>query len=179
LARYIDVTVLGQFKDGTTYTWILSSLGFAASVLFGVRAGRILMSDKPQRTRLLLLVGMGFGCLALGAVWGIFFPIIKHIWTSSMALWAAGWSFLLLALFYGVIDVLGYRRWAFGFVVIGANALITYMIAEPFNGVAVDFVVGLFHNSGLLIHFLAAVAVFSATWAALYFLYRKRWFLRI
>src|SRR5204863_3571919 len=75
------------------------------------------------------------GCLAAGWVWAEYlgFPIIKHIWTSSMALWAGGWSYLLLALFYLMIDIAGFRRWAFPFVVIGANAIVIYVLWDLFN----------------------------------------------
>ena len=56
------------------------------------------------------------------------FPIIKHLWTSSMVLWAAGWCYLLLALFYPVIDVLHFRGRSFFFMVFGANAITAYML---------------------------------------------------
>ena len=54
---------------------------------------------------------VGIACLAAGWLWSLDQPIIKHIWTSAMVLWSAGWSLLLLALFYYVIDVRGCRRW--------------------------------------------------------------------
>jgi len=57
---------------------------------------------------------------------GILVPINKHIWSGPMALWAGGWSMLLLVVFYTVIDVWGFRRWAFPLVVIGANAILAY-----------------------------------------------------
>ena len=50
-----------------------------------------------------------------------------------MVLWAAGWSYLLLAVFYLVIDVWGFRKWAFPLVVIGANAIAVYMAAHVFD----------------------------------------------
>jgi predicted acyltransferase len=61
-------------------------------------------------------------------LWGMEFPIIKKLWTSSYVLYAGGWSLLLLALFYAVIDVLDVRRWAIPFVWIGSNCLAIYLL---------------------------------------------------
>ena len=130
LAMYIDKALLGHFQDGTDYTWILSSLGFGATVLMGVLAGHLLKSKLAGTRKALLLAGAGGACLLTGWLWGFAFPIIKHIWTSSMVLWSGGWCLLLLALFYWVMDVLGYRRWAFFFIVFGMNAIVAYMAPD-------------------------------------------------
>jgi predicted acyltransferase len=127
LAMWIDKAILGHFQDGTTYTWILSSLAFGATVLIGVLAGNLLRAPLPGRRKVLVLVLSGLGCLLGGWMWSFAFPIIKHIYSSSMVLWASGWSLLLMALFYGIIDLLGFRRWAFPFIVIGMNAITAYM----------------------------------------------------
>ena len=68
-----------------------------------------------------------------------------------MALWAAGWSYLLLALFYLLIDVIGFRRWAFPFVVIGMNAITIYVAHAfvPFEKIAESLVGGLAAHLGL------------------------------
>ena len=70
--------------------------------------------------------------LTLGWVWSFWFPVIKPLSTSSFVLSAAGRSFLLLALFYGVLDVLGWRFWAVPLVVLGANALLAYVLSHLF-----------------------------------------------
>jgi predicted acyltransferase len=116
--------------------------------MLGVFAGQLLRSASTQRSKVLWLVGLGVFCLLAGMFWGgwiarwfpgvalfgedwsqwpIWCPIIKNRWTSAYALYAGGWSYLLLALFYLVIDVWGLRRWAFPFIVIGANSLAAYM----------------------------------------------------
>jgi predicted acyltransferase len=61
--------------------------------------------------------------LAAGWLWGQFFFISRNVWTSSFVLYTAGWCFLLLALFYWIIDVKGHKKWAFFLVVIGMNAI--------------------------------------------------------
>lgn len=178
LAMYVDETVLGRFRDGTHYTWILSSLGFAGSVLLGVFSGHILRSGGSKAQKLGMLIAAGLACLAVGGIWAQFFPIIKHIWTSSMVLWAAGFSYLLLAFFFAVMDIGGYKRWAFAFMVIGANALLAYMGGELIVGIftgAAEQALG----ESRLIEGAAAALAFGLMWAALYGLYRKRWFLRV
>ncbi len=181
LALYIDHLILGRFDDGTTYTWILSSLGFVATVMLGVFAGKLLRTGISAWMKVVWLVLMGLGCLGAGWVWGLSFPIIKHLWTSSMVLWAGGWSFLLLALFYAVIDVIGWRRWALPLVVIGSNAIAVYMAAHLIDfHVVSDPLIG-----GLLTHLEPAqeavrhLAALAVIWLILLYMYRNKTFLRV
>ncbi|RPI42876.1 MAG: DUF5009 domain-containing protein, partial [Bacteroidetes bacterium] len=104
LALYVDDLLLGKFQEGEGWTYILTSLAFPASVMLGVFAGKILMSDNPAVFRAMWLTILGLVCLLAGKVWGIWFPIIHHLWTSSLVLYAGGLSTLLLALFYLLID---------------------------------------------------------------------------
>lgn len=181
LAMLVDETILGRFRDGTTYTWILSSITFASTVLLGAMAGHILRSGKAARTKAGWLLGMGVAGLALGLLWSFQFPIIKHIWTSSFVLYAAGWSFLLLGMFYIVMDVLKFRRWAFGFVVIGANAIVAYMVGEFISARFVEHLVFREYAAKMpaAAAFSVAVLVFGSLWLALYLMYRKKIFVRI
>ena len=80
------------------FTWVVSSLGFSASVLLGAMAGQLLRARLSVPRRLLYLVLVGLFCLAGGWAWSYSHPFNRHLWTSSMMLWAGGWSFLLLAL---------------------------------------------------------------------------------
>lgn len=178
LAIHIDKLLLGRFQDGTTYTWILSSISFGGTVLLGVFGGHILRSAAKPAQKFGMLLAAGFLCLALGALWDLAFPIIKHIWSSSMALWAAGWCYLLLAFFYALCDWAGWRKWAFPFVIIGANAILAYMVGEKI----IEFGLHL-ANSALgetrVTDGLGALLAFAIMWTALFILYRKRWFLRV
>jgi len=181
LAIYIDNLILGRFRDGTTYTWVLSSITFTGTVMLGVMAGHLLRCGKSKLVKALWLLAAGVGCLAIGWLWGTTFPIIKHIWTSSMVLWAGGWSFLLLALFYLLIDVWGLRRWAFGFVVIGMNAIAVYMACHVFDfkNIGNIFVGGLAKWLGQWNYFVQAAAAFTVIWLILYWMYRKKTFIKI
>jgi len=180
-AMFIDELVLGRFRDGTTYTWVLSSMTFAATVMLGAFAGRWLMSGGRGGIKAIGLLIAGVVCLGLGWVWDGWFPIIKHIWTSSFVLFSGGLCLLLLGGFYLVIDVWGLRRWAFPFVVIGSNAILAYMLPSfvNFGWTADRFVGGLGRWLGAwtgVVHHAAALAVL---WVLLYILYRHRKFVRI
>lgn len=181
LAMWIDKTLLGRFQDGTTYTWILSSLGFGATVLMGVLAGHLLRSSVPGPRKAQWLAASGCACLLAGWLWSFIFPIIKHIWTSSMVLWSGGWCLLLLALFYWLIDVKAYRRWAFFFIVIGMNAIVAYMAAEvlPFAQISGIFFAGLAKHLGMFGDALVTFGALGILWLCLYYLYRNRTFIRI
>jgi len=183
LALYIDDAILGKFRDGTSYTWILSSLGFGATVLLGVLSGHLLRSGIRPWTKVAWLFVAGIACLILGWCWGnwLGFPIIKHIWTSSMVLWAGGWSLLLLAVFYAIVDVLHFHRWAFPAVVIGMNAITVYMAVDfvDFGSIGNNFVGGLARHLGTFGEFLLAFTSFMVMWLLLLYMYRKRTFLRI
>lgn len=131
LAASIDTLIMGRFAAGH-HTYILTIATFTATVMLGMHAGRLLQSSRTEFRKLLWLLAAGVGGLALGWVWGLWFPINKPLWTSSMVLWSGGWCFLLLALFYGVIDVLRWRAWALPLVVIGANPLLAYVLSHLF-----------------------------------------------
>src|ERR1051325_957967 len=182
----VDRNLVFDFQDRTTYAWILGSISFGATVMMGVLAGQLLKSSLDGWTKVGILLGAGLGCLALGWTWNkiptpMGVPIIKHIWSSSMALWAGGWSLLLLAVFYGVIDVIGLRAWSFVFVVIGANAILAYMANNLFNirGIGARLFGGLTKHFGTGADFGLAVMTFALTWAGMLFLYRKKVFLRV
>jgi len=183
LAIYIDRIIFGPFIDGTDppYTWLLSSITFACTVMLGVMAGHLLRSDKVDIRKVLWLLITGAGCIVAGLLWSLCFPIVKHIWTSSFVLYSGGICFILLALFYLVIDVLGFRRWAFGFVVIGMNAIAVYMAVHivNFHNIGGVFVEGLEKYTGNWYPFIHSLAGFAIVWLILWWMYRKETFIKI
>ena len=131
-ANYLDRHYLpGEREErGWRNEGMLSTLPAVSTCLLGVFAGHFLRNERWQgRRKTILLVAAGFLLTALGYLWGLQFPVIKRIWTSSYVLVAGGYSLLLLALFYQIIDVWQYRRWAQPFVWLGANALTLYLVA--------------------------------------------------
>jgi len=183
LAIYIDRVIFGSFIDGTDppYTWILSGMTFACTVMLGVMAGHLLRSDKVGIRKVLWLLAAGGGCIVAGLLWNLNFPIIKHLWTSSFVLFSGGLCFMLLALFYLVIDVLGFRKWAFGFVVIGTNAIAVYMATHliNFRNIGGVFVEGLEKYAGNWYPLIYALAGFAVVWLILWWMYRKKTFIKI
>jgi len=183
LAIYLDKLILGRFQDGTKYTWILSSMTFACTVMLGVMAGQLLHSQKRNIIKFLCLLALGIGCLALGLIWGRYlgFPIIKHLWTSSFVLFSGGICYLLLAFFYLVIDVWGFKKWAFFFVVIGTNAIAVYMARSQFDFRTLGdiFVDGLDKYCGNWNSFIHAAAGLAIVWLILFWMYRKKSFIKI
>jgi predicted acyltransferase len=181
LAMYVDEIILRGFRDGTTYTWILSSLTFAATVLLGVMSGHLLRSKTSPQRKALLLLASGIAGVMLGLVTSIWFPIIKHIWTSSFVLFSAGLSYLLLALFYWLTDMLGYRKWAFGFVVIGMNAILVYMVTRliDFADIVHALIGFVTAHIGVWNGVVEPTLGFAIVWLALFLMYRKRIFVKI
>lgn len=137
LANYIDAQYLPGYKwDGA---WdpegLLSSIPAVASGLLGIFAGFIVRrEDLSGLKKVGYLLAAGTLCLVLGYLWALQFPIIKKLWTSSFVLVAGGWSFLLLALFYWLIDVLRFRLWSRPFVWIGMNCITIYMFSNFVGG---------------------------------------------
>jgi predicted acyltransferase len=198
LSGYIDRTYLpgkiwvkGKFDN----EGLLSTLPAVGTALLGVLAGYWLRSGYGALVKTLGLAVAGAVCLAAGLYWGEYappeyqFPIIKNLWTSSYVLYAGGWSLLFLALFYGVIDGLGWRWWAFFFVVIGANAITIYLASHIigfehaakylFGGVikwsSIKFSTETY-DFGLV---ALPIAVLTVEWLILLILYRNRVFLRV
>jgi predicted acyltransferase len=181
LAIYVDNAVLGHWQEGEGWTYIITNGNFVCSVMLGVFAGQILLSSRAAMRKVAELAILGVGCVIAGLIWGMWFPIIHHIWTSSLVLYAGGWSFLLLALFYLVIDVWGFRKWAFFFVVIGMNAIGVYVATHLFHFTLIGnvFVGGLAQWLGPWKDFVQESAALSVIWLILYWMYSKKTFLKI
>lgn len=114
---------------------ILSTLPAVATCLLGVFAGLLLQSTTfSSDKKLLWLLGAGVAGVALGWLWGLQFPVIKKIWTSSYVLVAGGYSALLLGVFYLVVDVWKYQKWCQPFVWMGMNAITIYLIKNFLGG---------------------------------------------
>jgi predicted acyltransferase len=168
---------------------IVSTLPAVATCLLGVFAGLLMRrTDFSDRKKIAWLAAGGAAALALGFLWGLQFPIVKKIWTSSFVLVAGGWSALLLALFYYLIDVRGWRAWSRPFVWIGMNPITLYVIhgnliqfprqAARFTGGSVKAFFERTVATGFGDVVLAATSlalVFLLAW----FLHRRRIFLRV
>jgi len=160
---------------------LLSNIPAVATCLFGALTGWWLTQPRPAMRKFQGLLLAGVLSLGIGFAWAPLFPIIKNLWTSSYVMIAAGWSLLLVAAFYFVIDINGARRWAFPFVVIGVNALTIYVLQEFVNFPEMSKY--LFGGVAMLTGTAAAVVLaIGATllrWLLLRYLYRNGTFLRV
>jgi predicted acyltransferase len=190
LADWIDENYLPGRKWNPPWDpeGMLSTLPAIATCLLGVFAGLLLKnSDLSPRQRSLSLIGAGAVLIVAGVLWGLQFPIIKNIWTSSFVLVAGGFSLLLLGGFYQVIDNWGQRSWSNIFVWLGANAITLYLIYGfvDFQQLARRFVggdVGDFLDIRLTpgtANFAAAAVTLAIVVAIANFLYRRKIFLRV
>jgi len=165
---------------------ILSTVPAIATALLGMLSGNFMLRQQraeavPAHTALKMVLS-AIGLLALGWLWNFVFPINKNLWTSSFVCFVGGLSLLLFALFYLVIDVWKVEKWSRFFVVIGMNSITIYLAPRiiDFNKPAQFFfasLIGLFPKewSGVL----NATAYLVIVWAFLYFLYRKKIFLKV
>jgi len=159
LAEWIDRTVMGYsrhctertpdggfiFPDWYRYTWLLSSLNFIVTVMSGMFAGEVLKNkEKNGNQKALFLISLGAICIIAGLLWGMQMPIVKKIWTSSMTVFSSGISFVLMGVFYWIIDVRGCKgfNWLTAF---GMNSIFVYMIPcfLSFRDIAGNFLKGL------------------------------------
>jgi len=184
-ASYIDRMIL----PGKLYLGIhdpeglVSTIPAIATGLLGILAGNLLKNSPLQQgAKAMRLALAGVVCLVLAQLWNIVFPINKNLWTSSFVLQVGGISLLLLATFYYVIDVLGYKKWAFFFTVIGMNSILIYM-----SGHFIDWEYmtnGFFQWLGQLVGdpynlVTMAICYVAVKWLFLYVCYKKKIFLRV
>lgn len=131
----VDRLVLGDFRGDLTYTWVWSSLTFGATVMLGALAGTLMKNDrKLPRTRIAAILLVGGICLVgTGLLAGIFEPIIKRLWTSSMTLFSGGLCMILMAMTYWLVDV---KKRSFGLEwlkIYGMNPITAYCLGEVIN----------------------------------------------
>ncbi|HWB25131.1 MAG TPA: DUF5009 domain-containing protein [Chitinophagaceae bacterium] len=181
LPLYIDKLLLGNHQDGTNYTWILTSFGFAATVMLGVFASYILQAGITQAVKLKALFIAGISLLAAGLLLNPVQLIIKHVWTTTFILFSGGLCFLLLALFYLIVDYWKYQRWAMLFIVVGSNSILAYMTGDLhcFTEVAEVFLLGTKRFLGEWYPFVLSIGSYVVFWLLFYFLYKKKIFIKV
>ena len=203
LAWWIDSQLLaghtwsGAPAPGFDPEGIISTLPAIATTLLGALAGRILRAPISGEARAVRLLGSGLVLLVAGALLHLWLPINKNLWTSSFALFMAGWASVFLAAFFWVIDVRGWRSWATPLVIYGMNAIVVFVLAgllarslgliawHGVDGKTVtlkSWIYATFFtpyaspiNASLAFALAFVAGLFVVGWA----LWRKRWFLKI
>lgn len=184
LASYIDQLMLPgrfccfEFGDNEG---VLSTIPAVSTTLLGVLSGHWLRSRSSPALKIKGLFGAGVASIILALIWNLVFPINKLYWSSSYVLFAGGLSMILLGGFYWIIDIRGHRKWAFPFIVIGLNPITIYMAQRiiKFSAITEFFVEGFINHTGDFKPVLWIAGVLSTKWLFLYFLYRKKLFLKV
>lgn len=131
LAAYVDSLFLqGHMWAQQDPEGIVGTLPAIGITLFGTLTGIWLRSNRPAKMRTAGMILAGTALLALGTILDTWLPINKNLWTSTYTIFMAGIALLSLAVFYWVIDVAGYKRWAKVFVIFGMNAIAIYFLCE-------------------------------------------------
>lgn len=193
LAWAFDTWFLNLFPHAKEFTHngggyaTLSFIPTLGTMILGLLAGGWLQKEQPPRKRLMLLSVAGLACLIVGFALDYFgiCPSVKRIWTPAWTLYSGGWCFLFMAAFYAVIDVQNIRVWAFPLIVIGMNSIGAYLIAHLFDAfikksLLTHLGAGVFQILGPELEpLLLGLAILLTFWLILFWMYRRKVFLRI
>jgi predicted acyltransferase len=184
-ASYVDRSIL----PGRLYLGIHDPEGLFSTIpaistgILGILTGILLKKGGiTQMRKVAIMSAVGVIFLILAQIWNLDFPINKNLWTSSFVLHVGGLSLLLMALFYYIIDVKGYKKWAFYFRVIGMNSILIYISGHFIKW---DYTnEGFFGWIGQLVGdpfniVVMAICYVMVKWVFLYYLYTKKTFLRV
>ncbi|MDP3443063.1 MAG: DUF5009 domain-containing protein [Ignavibacteria bacterium] len=185
-ASYLDRLIV----PGKLYLGIHDPEGFISTIpaissaLLGIYTGNLFKTStiETNKQTALGIALIGVILIVIAQVWNLVFPINKNLWTSSFTLQCGGISMILMAIFYYVIDILEYKKWAFFFKIIGMNSILIYMSGTFINWeytTSAIFgwlgqLVGEPNNSIVFVFCSLAVQ-----WAFLYVLFRNKIFLRV
>jgi predicted acyltransferase len=204
-AHAFDIWFLNLFPRDLAFSFngggyqTLSFIPSLATMIFGLLAGEWLRSGKTPSMKWLGLVMAGVALIVMGLALDLLgiVPIVKRIWTPSWAVYSAGWATVFLAFFYGVIDCLGFKGWAWPAVVVGLNSIAMYVMAKMLPHWIEETIIGLAGGDWILHVFdhltaptsgggpatLAPIVEYSLVLLCLWFfcwlLYRSKIFIRI
>ncbi len=175
IGAVIDHAVLGFNYSGLYVT--INFITSTVTTLFGVWAGMLLRTRKSDAEKIKIMAACAAGAFATGLLLSLWNPMVKRLWTSSFTLYSTGWVLLMLIAFYWLIEVKGYRKWAFPLVVVGMNSIFIYSLGQIMRG-GIDRAVAVFTFRYTFIGTLAPVAqactVLLVMWYACYWLYQRK-----
>ncbi|EJL64721.1 acyltransferase family protein [Flavobacterium sp. CF136] len=188
LEGYIDRMFLPGRLHSKVYDpeGLFSTIPAVATALLGMFLGtflKIKANHFSTNKKILIMVASAIVLIGIGLIWNYDFPINKHLWSSSFVCFVGGCSILFFTFFYLIIDVLGFHKWAFPLILIGSNSILIYMASEGLVnfGHTADFVFGgLIKFSPLVWQpVFITLSVTLIQLVLLYFLYKKKWFLKV
>lgn len=184
--NFIDLLLMNKINKGG---WVaINCIPTAAHTIWGVLAGKLLLSEKPGNEKVKWLLISGFTILLIGYGMDLTItPIIKRIATSSFVFASGGWCLLALALFYWWIDVKDHKKRLQFFIVVGMNSLFIYLFIEIvgsrwFNGYIGKITDGLLNMVSMptyLVGIIGSLVIFTLEWRLCRFLYKNGIFFKI
>ncbi len=185
-ASYLDTRLIPGKLDMGIHDpeGILSTIPAISTALLGIYVGNLIINTlvEKKKATVIQLTVIGILLIIIAQLWNLVFPINKNLWTSLFTLQCGGISMILMAIFYYFIDVLGYKKWAFFFKVIGMNSILIYMSYQFIDWsytasalfVWLGQIIGEPYNVVVLI-----ICSLAVQWGFLYVLYKKEIFFRI
>ncbi|HEX7583772.1 MAG TPA: DUF5009 domain-containing protein [Prolixibacteraceae bacterium] len=180
---YIDRMLLPGHLYGKVFDpeGLLCIVSAVTVTLMGSFAGHFLRDKKTndqQKIKTLSLIGVS--AIAVALLLSTFYPIIKACWTSPFNLLTGGIGFLLITLFYWIIDVKGWKKWSFYFRVIGMNSIFIYLLTSLVDiGKTTKELFGwtvLWGDFGQIVSIVGGIIM---VWLLLYYMYKKSIFIRV
>jgi predicted acyltransferase len=185
---WFDTLLMGKINNDGWVT--INCIPTAAHTIWGVLAGKLLISNKTISYKIKALVIAGIVALVIGfgLDWSGVTPIIKRISTSSFAFASVGWVLLILAAVYWLVDVKRNTKYAWIFTVVGMNAIFIYLFFETVGMQWVNAKVAIF--TGDMLHLflnvpagvsalVSAIAALVAEWGLCYWLYKRNIFFKL
>lgn len=191
--HYFDSWLLNLFPRPEP--WVANAGGYntlnfipsLATMILGLLAGELLRGDQPARRKLAMLLLSGAGCLLLGLAchFGGICPIVKKLWTPSFTLASGGLCLLAMGILYAIVDLAGWRRWAFPAIVVGMNSIAAYAMIHLIAGWTLENYLRHLGPAPFAIlgpafePLLQNLAVGAMIWLICYWMYRRQLFLRL
>lgn len=180
---WFDLLISGQLSGGH---WVsINAFPTTAHTIWGVLAGKLLMSNKENKRKLLILIIAGITGLILGYGLNPITPIIKRISTTSFVFASGGWAFLALAISFWIIDILKFQKGVLIFAVVGMNPLFIYLFAHVGGADLITKIIRSLLNTifgwagGLGVNLLAASLTTLSLWYICYWMYKRKLFIKI
>jgi predicted acyltransferase len=184
---WMDTVLMGKINHGG---WVaINCVPTAAHTIWGVLAGKLLLSGKRNVTKIRSLAAAGLAGLVIGygLDWLGVTPIIKRICTSSFVIVSGGWCLLTLVFFHWLVDVRGLRKGVLFFAVVGMNSIFIYLFGNTvgpkwFNGFVGIFTNGFMQSFGTpeqIMHVVTSLVVLGLEWGLCFWLYKKKILIKI
>jgi predicted acyltransferase len=178
LVLWTDLVTVGRVLPEHWGT-VICTLPTISTTIVGMLLGELLMTNRSAASKMKTIGLVGLSGVVLGWALNPVIPIVMKIWTTSYGLASAGFACLMFLVFYWLIDVRGYRKPAFPFLVIGMNAVAIYMSESiiPWSKIVAIFTQPLAGTLGSFTPLFHAIAVLTVEWLVLYWMYKRKIFL--